>query len=130
MNLQVIAIPGDDIVWTSGPLPGKAVSQKDANRAHPQLRSPAERVNSSSRPGVPRKLRCCPGPPGNTPKPSASGKPARSLDEKTQCLGDSHPGSEQGPDFARLGFRLNAPYIIRVALVAPTGRTKRSGRRP
>jgi hypothetical protein len=102
MNLQVIATPGGDIVWVSGPLPGavhdltaariwgiigelaacglvvladksdhgagdlvrgrgKPPSQKDANRAHAQLRSPAERANAQLKAWrILRKLRCCP----------------------------------------------------------------------
>jgi hypothetical protein len=106
MNLQVIATPGGDIVWVSGPLPGavhdltaariwgivrelaacglvvladkgyigagghirvpyrgrnKPASQKDANRAHAQLRSPAERANAQLKTWrILGKLRCCP----------------------------------------------------------------------
>jgi hypothetical protein len=106
MNLQVIAGPGGDIVWVSGPLPGavhdltaariwgiirelaaaglvvladkgyhgagdpvltpyrgrnKPASQKDANRAHAQLRSPGERANAQLKTWhILRKLRCCP----------------------------------------------------------------------
>ena len=106
MNLQVIATPGGDIVWVSGPLPGavhdltaariwgivrelataglivladkgyhgagshirtpyrgrnKPASQKDANRAHAQLRSPGERANAQIKTWrILRKLRCCP----------------------------------------------------------------------
>ena len=105
MNLQVIAGPGGDIVWVSGPLPGavhdltaariwgiiaelaasrlvvlgdkgylgedcirtpyrgrnKPASQKDANRAHAQLRAPGERSNAQLKSWrILRKLRCCP----------------------------------------------------------------------
>ena len=106
MNLQVIATPGGDIVWVSGPLPGavhdltaariwgivrelaasglvvladkgyhgagdhiripyrgrnKPASQKDANRAHAQLRAPGERANAQLKTWrILRKLRCCP----------------------------------------------------------------------
>jgi hypothetical protein len=106
MNLQVIATPGGEIVWVSGPLPGathdlsaarvwgivrelaasglivladkgytgagehihvpyrgrnKPASQKAANRAHAQLRSPGERANAQLKTWrILRKLRCCP----------------------------------------------------------------------
>jgi len=106
MNLQVIASPGGDILWVSGPLPGavpdltaariwgiirelaaaglivladkgyhgagdpvltpyrgrtKPASQKEANRAHAQLRSPGERANAPLKTWrILRKLRCCP----------------------------------------------------------------------
>jgi hypothetical protein len=39
---------------------GKPTSQKDANRAHAQLRSPGERANAQLKPGASCKLRCCP----------------------------------------------------------------------
>ena len=105
MNLQVIASPGGDILWVSGPLPGavhdkkaewiwgvlreleaaglltladkgyqgsayakipykgknKPQSQKDANKAHAQLRAPGERANAQLKTWrILRKLRCCP----------------------------------------------------------------------
>ena len=40
---------------------GKPASQKDANRAHARLRSPAERANAQLKAWrILRKLRCCP----------------------------------------------------------------------
>jgi len=106
MNLQVIASPGWQILWVSGPLPGavhdltaariwgivrqlaacglitladkgytgagehvrvpyrgrnKPASRKAANRAHAQMRSPAERANAQLKAWrIVRKLRCCP----------------------------------------------------------------------
>ena len=40
---------------------GKPASQKDANRAHAQLRSPGERANAQLKSWrILRKLRCCP----------------------------------------------------------------------
>jgi hypothetical protein len=106
MNLQIIASPGGQILWVSGPLPcavhdltaariwgiirelaacgfitladkgyigggdhvrtryrgrNKPVSQKAANRAHAQLRFPAERANAQLKNWrILRKLRCCP----------------------------------------------------------------------
>ena len=114
MNLQVIASPGGDIRWVSGPLPGavhdltaariwgiigelaaaglivlagkgyhgagdlvltpyrgrtKPASQKKANRAHAQLRSPGERANAQLKTWrILRKLRCCPGQAGQLAK--------------------------------------------------------------
>jgi len=114
MNLQVIASPGGDILWVSGPLPGavhdltaariwgiirelaaaglivladkgyhgagdpvltpyrgrnKPASQKEANRAHAQLRSPGERANAQLKTWrILRKLRCCPGKAGQLAK--------------------------------------------------------------
>jgi hypothetical protein len=39
----------------------KPASQKDANRAHAQLRSPDERASAQLKTWhIPRKLRCCP----------------------------------------------------------------------
>ena len=52
-------------------------SQKAANRAHATLRSPGERANAQLKTWrILRKLRCCPGGPGNWPKPSTSFRPA------------------------------------------------------
>ena len=114
MNLQVIASPGGEILWVSGPLPGavhdltaariwgilrelaasglvvladkgyagagdhiripyrgrgKPASQKDANRAHAQLRSPGERANAQLKTWrILRKLRCCPWQAGQLAK--------------------------------------------------------------
>src|SRR5215469_2271285 len=114
MNLQVIASPGGDILWVSGPLPGavhdltaariwgiirelaaaglivladkgchgagdpvltpyrgrnKPASQKAANRAHAQLRSPGERANAQLKTWhILRKLRCCPWQAGQLAK--------------------------------------------------------------
>ena len=114
MNLQVIASPGGDIRWVSGPLPGavhdltaariwgiigelaaaalivlagqgyhgagdpvltpsrgrnKPASQKEANRAYAQLRSPGERANAQLKTWrILRKLRCCPGQAGQLAK--------------------------------------------------------------
>jgi hypothetical protein len=114
MNLQVIASPGGDILWVSGPLPGavhdltaariwgiirelaaaglivladkgyhgagdpvltpywgrnKPASQKEANRAHAQLRSPGERANAQLKTWrILRKLRCCPWKAGQLAK--------------------------------------------------------------
>jgi hypothetical protein len=40
---------------------GKPASQKDANRAHAQLRSPGERANAQPQKlAYPAQLRCCP----------------------------------------------------------------------
>ena len=44
---------------------GKPASQKEANRAHAQLRSPGERANAQLKTWrILRKLRCCPGKAG------------------------------------------------------------------
>src|SRR5689334_12959778 len=125
MNLQVIAGPGGDIVWVSGPLPGavhdltaariwgitaelaasrlvvlgdkgypgedcirtpyrgrnKPASPKDPNRAHARLRAPGERSNAQLKSWrILRKLRCCPGAPVRSPKPSTSFRPAKPED--------------------------------------------------
>ena len=131
MNLQVIASPGGDILWVSGPLPGavhdltaariwgiigelaaaglivlagkgyhgaggpvltpyrgrnKPASQKEANRAHAQLRSPGERANAQLKTWrILRKLRCCPGKSGQWPRPSTSFRPVRPKDEDVHC---------------------------------------------
>ena len=114
MNLRVIASPGGEILWVSGPLPGavhdltaariwdiirelaatglivladkgyhgagdhirtpyrgrnKPASQKEANRAHAQLRSPGERANAQLKNWhILRKLRCCPWKAGQLAK--------------------------------------------------------------
>ena len=61
----------------------KPASQKAANSAHAKLRAPGERANAQLKHwGILHKLRCCPGAPGRSPKPSTSSKPARSPDEK------------------------------------------------
>ncbi len=60
----------------------KPASQKAANRAHATLRGPGERANAQLKAWrILRKLRCCPGRPGNSPKRSTSFKTARSEDE-------------------------------------------------
>jgi len=61
---------------------GRLASQKDANRAHAQLRSPGERAPTpSSKTGVScANSAAAHGAPGNWPKPSTSFKPARSKD--------------------------------------------------
>jgi hypothetical protein len=61
MNLQVIASPTGDHVRTPYRGRNKPASQKAANRAHVQLRSPAERANAQLKTWrILRKLRCCP----------------------------------------------------------------------
>ena len=62
----------DDHVLTPYRGRNKLAVQKEANRAHAQLKSWQ----------ILRKLRCCPGASGSWPKPSMSFKPARSQDEK------------------------------------------------
>lgn len=57
---------------------GKPVSQKAANRAHAQLRSPGERANAQLKAWrVLRKLRCCPGAQGSSLKRSTSFRSVR-----------------------------------------------------
>jgi hypothetical protein len=49
----------------------KPQSQKDANKAHAQLRSPGERASAQLKTWrILRKLRCCPGAPASSPRPS------------------------------------------------------------
>jgi len=49
----------------------KPESQKEANRAHARLRAPGERANAQLKTWrILRKLRCCPGAPGNSPRQS------------------------------------------------------------
>src|SRR5262249_20983504 len=59
----------------------KPASQKEANRAHAQLRSPGERANAQLKTWrILRKLRCCRGRPASWPRPSTSFRPARPKD--------------------------------------------------
>jgi hypothetical protein len=73
MNLQVMASPHGDVLWTSraakGPLGAiqipykgnKPESQKQPNKAHAKLRAPGERANAQLKTWrILRKLRCCP----------------------------------------------------------------------
>jgi hypothetical protein len=61
----------------------KPISQKEANRAHAQLRSPAERANAQLKTWhICANSAAAPGFPGSSPKPSTSFQPARSQDEK------------------------------------------------
>jgi hypothetical protein len=61
----------------------KPASQKSTNRSHARLRAPGERANAQLKTWhILRKLRCCPGAPGNSPRPSTSFRLARSPDEK------------------------------------------------
>jgi hypothetical protein len=63
----------------------KPASQKDANRAHAQLRSPGERANAQLKTWrILRKLRCCAWRAGSWPKRSTSSRPARSPAERPQ----------------------------------------------
>jgi hypothetical protein len=49
----------------------KPDSQKQANKAHAKLRASGERANAQLRTGKIRtKLRCCPGAPVSSPRPS------------------------------------------------------------
>jgi hypothetical protein len=80
---------------------GKPASQKDANRAHAQLRSPGERANAQLKNWhILRKLRCCPWRAGQIAKAIHVLQSARSLDENAHCLerradirapGEGHP---------------------------------------
>jgi DDE superfamily endonuclease len=87
----------------------KPASQKDANRAHAQLRSPGERAHAQLKTWrILRKLRCCLWRAGQlATKPSTSSRPARSQDEKAQCtrLSSAAPSASflvpgRGPGFA------------------------------
>jgi hypothetical protein len=70
---------------------GKPASQKDANRARVQLRSLAERANAQPKTWrILRKLRCCPGAPGSSPRLSTSFKHARPPDEKGSVADGIH----------------------------------------
>ena len=72
----------------------KPASQKAANSAHAKLRAPGERANAQLKTWhILRKLRCCPGTPGRSPKPSTSSKPARSPDEKRSLSPASSHGA-------------------------------------
>lgn len=79
----------------------KPVSQKQANRAHAQLRSPGERANAQLKTWrILRKLAAAPGAPGNWPKPSTSCKPAKSQVKSLQVgSGHARPGTpgDRGP---------------------------------
>jgi DDE superfamily endonuclease len=71
----------------------KPASQKAANRAHAQLRSPAERANAQLKTWrILRKLRCCPWRARQLAKPSTSSRPTRSKDEKAHCDNCRLPG--------------------------------------
>jgi DDE superfamily endonuclease len=142
MNLQVIASPGGDILWVSGPLPGsvhdkkaewiwgvlagleaaglvtladkgyqgaahakipyrgknKPGSQKEANRAHAKLRSPGERANAQLKNWhILRELRCCPGAPASSPRPSTYCRSTKqTLDEKGSLSGSLSREGDRG----------------------------------
>ena len=72
--------------WAKIPHRGKKKpeSQKAANRAHAKLRAPGERANAQLKNWrILRKLRCCPGAPGNSPRPSTLWRSTRrNQDEK------------------------------------------------
>jgi hypothetical protein len=56
----------------------KPASQKEANRAHARLRAPGERTNAQLKTWrILRKLRCCPGAPASSPRPSTYCRSAR-----------------------------------------------------
>lgn len=78
---RLITLAGKGYTGTGDPLRtpyrgrGKPASQKAANRAHARFRAPGERANAQLKTwGILRKLRCCPGAPGSSPKPSTSSK--------------------------------------------------------
>jgi hypothetical protein len=80
---------GEDTIRTPYRGRNKPASQKDANRAHARLRAPAERANAQLKTWpILRKLRCCPGTPGNSPRQSTSFKRAKSKDEKSSVSFD------------------------------------------
>jgi DDE superfamily endonuclease len=62
----------------------KPESQKQANRAHAKLRAPGERANAQIKTWrILRKLRCRPGAPASSPKPSTYCRSAKQTqDEK------------------------------------------------
>jgi hypothetical protein len=64
----------------------KPESQKETNRAHVKLPAPGERANAQLKAWkIPARLRCCPGVPGRSPRPSSFCKLTRSKrDEKAQ----------------------------------------------
>ena len=68
----------------------KPASQKAANRAHAQLRSPGERANAQlTTPGAScASSAAAPGAPGNSPRPSTSFKPAKLEDERSALTGN------------------------------------------
>jgi hypothetical protein len=73
----------------------KPASQKDANRAHAQLRSPGERANAQLKTWhILRKLAAAPGAPGSWPRPSTSSSPR---DRRMKRLGPWHPGTGRAP---------------------------------
>ena len=56
----------------------KPEPQKEANRAHAKLRAPGERANAQLKTWtILSKLRCCPGAPGKSPRPSTHCSSAR-----------------------------------------------------
>ena len=64
----------------------KPASQKAANRAHAQLRSPGERAHASSKPGAScANSAAARGRPASWPRPSTSVRPARPKDEHAHC---------------------------------------------
>jgi len=64
----------------------KPASQKDANRAHAQLRSPASAPTPSSKPGAScAHSAAAHGRPASWPRPSTSFRPARPDDEDAHC---------------------------------------------
>jgi hypothetical protein len=78
---------GEDDICTPRWGRNKPAPQKETNRAHARLRSPGKRANVQLKSWrILRKLRCCPGTPGNSPKPSTSFKPAKSEDEKRSLV--------------------------------------------
>jgi hypothetical protein len=65
----------------------KLASQKDANRAHAQLRSPGERARAQLKTWhIPHKLNCYPRQAGQLTKAIQSFRPARSQDEKAHWM--------------------------------------------
>ena len=84
-RLVVLGYLGEDDIRTPFRGRNKPASQKEANRARARLRAPGERANAQLKSWrILRKLRCCPGAPGSSPRRFTFSRPAESEDKKTQ----------------------------------------------
>jgi hypothetical protein len=88
--------------WSPYQGKNKLASQKDANRAHAQLRSPGERARAQLKTWhIPHKLNCYPRQAGQLTKAIQSFRPARSQDEKGSLDDLRAPIGTAGPALHR-----------------------------
>jgi hypothetical protein len=98
--------------WAKIPYRGKnkPAPQKQANRAHAKLRAPGERANAQLKTWrILRKLRCSPGAPGNSPRPSTLCNSARHNQGGISSVGRSNEPCGVQPSQSKVQWATGRP---------------------